>query len=147
VLARHGHEVIGIDLDGEMLRWARKKNQVNLDLSFVRGDATNLGFSDGTFDVVTISFAMHDVPREIGSKILAEVKRVLVPDGKVVIIDYNEPARNLIAKLVCLIALLYESPNFKEFVKVGVVKYLSEAGLVLIDRFTILGAVQVVSCR
>jgi demethylmenaquinone methyltransferase/2-methoxy-6-polyprenyl-1,4-benzoquinol methylase len=146
VLARVGHEVIGIDLDEEMLNWARKKNHDNLTVSFIQGDATNLEFDNGTFDCVTISFAMHDVPYEIGIKMLAEAKRVLIPSGEVIIIDYNEPDKHPIAKLLCFFARLYESPNFEKFIKIGLRRYLSDAGLTLSDRFTIHGAVQVVSC-
>lgn len=146
LLAKHGHEVVGVDLDGEMLTWARKKGQKNLNITFVQGDATKLEFNDSTFDAVTISFAMHDVPYEIGLKILAEAKRVLIPTGKIIIVDYNEPANNVIAKFLCFFAMIYESPNFKKFIKVGLEKYLKENGLFMVNRFTILGAVQVVSC-
>ena len=146
-LARQGHQVYGVDLDKEMLTWAMKKHQEKHNLTFLQGDATQLEFGDGTFDAVTISFAMHDVPFDIGKRILSEAKRVLVRGGKVIIIDYNEPGRNFAAKLLCWIALLYESPNFKEFIKIGVVKYLKDTGLKVVDRFTILGVVQVVSSK
>ena len=76
-LAKLGHEVVGIDLDKKMLAKASRKTSTKLKLSFLFGDGTKLPFKANEFDVATISFAMHDVPAEIGVKFLKEAKRVI----------------------------------------------------------------------
>lgn len=146
-LAKLGHEVTGIDLDAEMLSQAMKKTRPGQQVSFVHGDACKLTFENDHFDAVTIAFAMHDVPYEIGVKLLEESKRVLTPDGKITIIDYNEPRKNLLARILYPIAVLYESPNYTHFVRRGLGQYLTDAKLAVTRRFTIFGGVQVVSCQ
>ena len=146
-LAKIKHEVTGIDLDGDMLKQAARKTDPNLDLCFVHGDAIKLPFADHSYDAATMAFAMHDVPYEIGVLILRESRRVLAPLGEITIIDYNEPKKNLLAGVLFLVASLYESPNYSLFVKRGLDEYLQAADLVVRRRFTIFGAVQVVTCR
>ncbi len=145
-LAKLGHEVTGIDLDQNMLQQAVRKSKPGLALSFVHGDASNLPFGENSFHAATFAFAMHDVPHEIGVLLLKEARRVLAPGGLITIIDYNEPKKNFFARILYLVAILYESPNYSLFVKRGLDKYVEEAGLVVSGRFSIFGGVQVVSC-
>ena len=145
-LVKLQHEVTGIDLDGDMLKQAARKTDPNLDLCFVHGDAIKLPFADHSYDAATMAFAMHDVPYEIGVLILRESRRVLAPQGEITIIDYNEPKKNLLAGVLFLVASLYESPNYSLFVKRGLDEYLQAADMVVRRRFTIFGAVQVVTC-
>jgi ubiquinone/menaquinone biosynthesis C-methylase UbiE len=146
-LAKLGYEVTGIDLDGEMLRHLTRKIRPGLRLSFVHADALHLPFDENSFQAVTISFSMHDIPYEIALMLLKESKRVLMPNGEITIIDYNEPQKNILARMLYYVAILYESPNYKLFVKSGLDKYFSDADLVGIRRFTIFGCVQVVTCK
>ena len=146
-LAKLGHAVTGIDLDREMLNHAVKNTRPDLGISFVHADALKLPFEDNNFHAVTISFSMHDVPFEIGVMILKEAKRVLTQDGEITIIDYNEPKKNFLARILYHIAILYESPSYALFVKRGLDKYLKDSNFVLRRRFTIFGAIQVVTCR
>jgi demethylmenaquinone methyltransferase/2-methoxy-6-polyprenyl-1,4-benzoquinol methylase len=58
-------------------------------LRFVRGDAESLGFSDGSFDAVTVGFGLRNLVRpETG---LAEMRRVLRPGGKLMILEFSVP--------------------------------------------------------
>jgi ubiquinone/menaquinone biosynthesis C-methylase UbiE len=146
-LANLGYEVTGIDLDNDMLKHATKKIRPDLRLSFVHGDALHLAFEDNSFHAVTISFSMHDVPYEMGVKLLKESKRVLAPNGEITIIDYNEPKKNFLARILYHVAILYESPNYALFVKRGLDKYFDDTHLIVTRRFTIFGGVQVVKCK
>lgn len=146
-LAKLGHTVIGIDLDAEMLKQAVKKIPPGLPVSFVHGDALNLAFSTSSFEAATIAFAMHDVPFEIGVGFLQGSMRILVKGGCITIIDYNEPRRNLLARFLYFVAVMYESPNYRQFVKRGLSAYITAAGLSVTSRFTIFGGIQVVTCR
>ncbi len=59
-------------------------------LRFVQGDAEALGFPDGSFDAVTVGFGLRNLVRpEAG---LAEMRRVLRPGGKLMILEFSVPA-------------------------------------------------------
>ena len=137
-LAKLGHEVVGIDIDNKMLVKARKKISKELKLSFLTGDGTKLPFKDKEFDVETIYFAMHDVPAEIGIKILKEAKRVIKENGFIFIVDYNQ-LETFGAKILHTVAVSYESPNYKPFVKRNFNYYLQETGLKLVKKDKFLG--------
>ncbi len=56
---------------------------------FLRGDAQEIPFPDGTFDVVTISYGLRnlsDMPRGLG-----EMLRVTRPGGRIVALDFGKP--------------------------------------------------------
>lgn len=76
--------IIGLDIADKLIEFANhysKKN--NLDIKFVVGDATNLEYSDNSFDIVLFSFnGMQCIPGEQNRKnVLKEVYRVLKPGG------------------------------------------------------------------
>lgn len=141
-LAKLGHQVVGIDLDYRMLLKAHKKLSTGMNINFLHADGTKLNFHDHEFDAATISFAMHDVPQEIGIKILKEAMRVVKKDGIIFIVDYYEPLRTFGAVLLYLVARLYESPNYKQFVKNGLKPVFEYLGLHIIKKTSFLGSVQ-----
>jgi arsenite methyltransferase len=56
-------------------------------------DARHLPFPDATFDVVTSSLVIHNIPgREQRDEVLREVVRVLKPGGRVLIVDLAHTA-------------------------------------------------------
>jgi SAM-dependent methyltransferase len=74
-LAAPDRTVIGIDLSPDELRLAGERGPG----PWVRGDALNLPFQDGSFDAVTSSMGLL-VVRPL-AEVLAEVTRVLKPGG------------------------------------------------------------------
>jgi demethylmenaquinone methyltransferase/2-methoxy-6-polyprenyl-1,4-benzoquinol methylase len=81
--------IIGIDISKEMLHIAKNKVQ-KLDLNNIKlyeMNATETTFKDNTFDVILISLVLHEVPEELAEKILKEAKRLLKPEGKLLIIE------------------------------------------------------------
>lgn len=141
-MAKLGHNVTGIDLDTKMLAKAEKKLSSDMNLKFMHADGINLPFADNEFDAATISFALHDVPFEIGVKILNDITRVIKDDGFIFIIDFHVPIDNIGARILFSVAQLYESPNYKPFTKKGLEIYLKATGLILIEKSSFLGAVQ-----
>jgi demethylmenaquinone methyltransferase/2-methoxy-6-polyprenyl-1,4-benzoquinol methylase len=53
------------------------------------GDALHLPFADGTFDAVTISFALRNVVDTEGA--LRELGRVTRPGGRLVVCEFSHP--------------------------------------------------------
>lgn len=146
-LAKAGHSVIGIDLDPQMIAKAKEKLKPDLDLNFKVGDGTNLEFENESFDRAVISFAIHDVPFDIGVKLLKEAKRVIKSNGQILVIDYMEPNKSIPAKILKKIASIYESPNYHIFIENGLEKYIKEAKLKVEKKDNYLGLVQYVSIQ
>ena len=90
--AKVGIKVIGIDLDPNMLRLARKDKRQSLNsISFQLADARYLPFSDNSFDYVSVSFALHEKERMARDKIIAEMKRVVKKEGSLIFLDFQVP--------------------------------------------------------
>ena len=87
LLARTAASVVGVDISAEAVEHARAAySQANL--SFMEGSAASLPLADGSFDVV-VSFETieHLLEQE---QMLGEIKRVLRPDGVLVISSPNK---------------------------------------------------------
>lgn len=58
-------------------------------ISWIHGDALDLPFDDSSFDCVTIGYGLRNV--EDRERCLQEVRRVLRPGKRAVILDFNSP--------------------------------------------------------
>lgn len=93
LLGRGADEVVALDLSFNMLaegarRW-RTAPGSDLGLRFVNGDALALPFPDATFDAVTISFGLRNVPDPRAA--LGEFARVTRPGGRLVVCEFAAP--------------------------------------------------------
>ena len=113
---------IGYDFSHGMLRKAQEKN-INGGAIFVEGDAAALPFGDNSFDVVTCSHALYELKGESREKALREMKRVVRPDGLVLIMEHEIPRRPLIRLLFYIRMLSMGSEDAREFVKGGLEPY------------------------
>lgn len=84
--AEAGAQVVPCDFSIGMLREGKRRHP---ELPLTAGDATRLPFADGSFDAVTISFALRNV-REY-PKALAEMLRVTRPGGRIVVCEFSSP--------------------------------------------------------
>lgn len=95
--------VTGYDFSNSMLDIARRKaKKYSLEnVTFVEGDAAEMPFEDNYFDVIGISFAFRNITfKNPNTKFyLAEVLRVLKPEGKFVIVESSQP-RNKIVRAI-----------------------------------------------
>ena len=67
------------------------------EIAFVAGDATSLPFADETFDVVTISYGLRNV--QDTARALAEMHRVTVPGGRIVIAEFSTPVSRVFRRM------------------------------------------------
>lgn len=84
--------VIGVDISEGMLNVAKKKiHDRNLGhvFSVQLGDSEGLNFEDNTFDAITVAFGVRNY--ENLEKGLADMLRVLKPEGKIVILEFSKP--------------------------------------------------------
>jgi demethylmenaquinone methyltransferase / 2-methoxy-6-polyprenyl-1,4-benzoquinol methylase len=80
--------VTGIDFAGPMLAVGRPKvREAGLEdrITLLEGDATALPFADGSFDVAAVAFGLRNMPDK--RRALAEMARVVVPGGQVMVLE------------------------------------------------------------
>jgi len=81
-----GARVTGLDFAPRMLERARRKLP---SATWVEGDLLALPFAPASFDVATVGFGVRNVADLEGG--LAELRRVLVPNGRVAVLEITQP--------------------------------------------------------
>lgn len=137
--AKQGNEVLGIDLSEDMIEVAKAKNKFK-NLGFEVGDATKLSFEDNSFDVITSSFGLHEMPKSIMLKTLDEVRRALKNNGKFVIIDFYK-GKSLFFKLAYPFIKLFECKYCNDFVNLDLDNILKDYGFEMEKEEIVLGGV------
>jgi demethylmenaquinone methyltransferase / 2-methoxy-6-polyprenyl-1,4-benzoquinol methylase len=90
-----GARVIATDFCRPMLQVAAGK--VPGEISLIEGDALNLPFRDGSFEVATIAFGLRNLASvESG---LMELRRVLKPGGWVAVLEFSRPMNPVLRPL------------------------------------------------
>src|SRR5262245_25814209 len=81
MFAEYCAEAVGFDATDKFLALAQTEAERRglRNLTFQRGDAGQLSFADGTFDIVVCRAAFHHMPQP--ARTLAEMKRVAKADG------------------------------------------------------------------
>lgn len=126
--AERAGEVVGVDLNDAMLRIARHHNRFP-NVTFLWADATRLPFSDRSFDIASISFALHEMPGSVRSRVLHEMARVTKPGGSVVVVDYALPQHRLLRASALRVVKLYERDHYAEFVRLDLCRLLEAEGI------------------
>lgn len=95
-----GSQITGVDLSEGMMAVGREKvarEGLQGKISMEQGDCEKLGFPDGTFDRVSVAFGVRNFEHlELG---LREMRRVLRPDGKAVILELSIPSNPVLRTL------------------------------------------------
>lgn len=126
-LSASATKVVGIDLSSAMLDRAKKKRS-NGKVTFLQMDASSMTFEDATFDSVTISLGLHDMPPSIRAMVVEEAKRVLKKEGKLYILEYDLPKNTLLSSITSRIINLYESKYYLDFIRTDLDRYLTTFG-------------------
>ena len=86
-------KITGIDISEGMLELGRKKiTKAGLDdrIELLKGDSEAILFEDNSFDAVTVAFGVRNFENlEQG---LSEIKRVLKPGGKLIVLECTKPS-------------------------------------------------------
>ena len=86
--------IIGLDISDGMLEVGRqkiKKRTLDNRIEMVIGDSEALDFEDNSFDAITVAFGIRNF--ETLEKGLAEIYRVLKPNGTFVILETSVPIK------------------------------------------------------
>ena len=81
------HSITGIDISGQMIKFARKRRIKNICL--LKMNAEHLNFENESFDYVVISHVIAVVEKP--EKVLEEAHRVLKQNGKLIILNHFTP--------------------------------------------------------
>lgn len=94
------------------------------DYEIYHRDATATNFPDESFDIILLSFAIHEKDEIVRNNMLKEAYRILKEDGKLIITDYIFTKRSFflakwVITLIEKIAGKEHYKNFKSYNKLG----------------------------
>jgi ubiquinone/menaquinone biosynthesis C-methylase UbiE len=80
-------QLTGLDLSPEMLAVARERAaEAGRDIELREGDAHALSFADNSVDTVVCTYSLCNIPDP--GRAVAEMRRVLRPGGKLILVDH-----------------------------------------------------------
>lgn len=111
----------GMDLSTEMLKVARKGNKI---ANLLECDVQHTRLPGASFDIIIISLAVHEKPAQMQNNMLAEAKRLLAPDGQLILVDFSlDDQARMISKITATtierLAGEAHYRNFKTYVNKG----------------------------
>jgi len=113
------NEIICIDLSPHMIAVAynkiRMRNIKNISIQQI--NAMDMSFQDGEFDIVTISFGLHEMDYEMMLKVLRQMCRVLKDGGNLYIIDYDREDGWCKKLLLSMHLKIFEPRHMEQFLK------------------------------
>ena len=74
-----------------------RRENVHDALTLIRADAEEIAIRDNAFDAATIAFGIRNVPDV--SKALRDIRRILKPDGRALILEFSLPSNALFRAL------------------------------------------------
>jgi demethylmenaquinone methyltransferase/2-methoxy-6-polyprenyl-1,4-benzoquinol methylase len=133
--------IIGLDRDRKMVQYAQSKYP---SIPFICADAADIPLKNAYFKGIVISYSLHDKPPELRTKMLSEAKRLLAPEGKMILVDFELPW-NRWSRLAGIFTYLIERTagkehfrNSRQFLKQGGLRALiKQNGIVEIERYDI----------
>jgi ubiquinone/menaquinone biosynthesis C-methylase UbiE len=119
-LSEQGMDVVGVDLSPAMIEIARRLNPA---MRFEVGDMRSLPAEDGTVDAVVAFYSLIHIPREEVSYVLTEFRRVLAPDGRLLLAMHGGTgtvARSeFMGEQVPFAATLFQRDELAELIRVS----------------------------
>ena len=120
---------IGLDLSPYMLAVAKVTDEQQEISQWVHGLAEKTDFADNSFDIITIQFVLHELPRHAATAIFKEALRLLRPGGVLGIVD-NNPRSEVIQNLPPALFMLMKStePHSDDYYTFNVEEALTRLG-------------------
>jgi ubiquinone/menaquinone biosynthesis C-methylase UbiE len=110
VLAEHStQQIVGVDISEQMLAIAQQKLHTFPNVSFEIANVSALPFADQSFDVVVCANAFHYFDNPAAA--VKEMKRVLKPSGRLVILDW---CRDFLLCQICDVLLKLVDPAHQQ---------------------------------
>ncbi len=150
-LANENNRIIGVDISRDMITVAERKIRAEgiTNLSIENMNATGMSFEDGEFDVVMVSFGLHEMSYDLMREVLAEMSRVLKSEGSLFIIDYERASSHVMNLCFSLYLRIFEPPHMSEFLDYDWRKILREVGCMVssTENYRFSKLITAVKCR
>lgn len=104
----HPVHTAGLDLSPYMLAVAKTCDTHHEISDWIHARAEATGLSPASFDLVTLQFVTHELPRQAALDIFREARRLLRPGGAIAIVD-NNPRSPVIQNLPPVLFTLMKS--------------------------------------
>lgn len=120
LLSKHGFRNLHcLDISDSMLEIAKRSNS---SIKIYNEDAIKTSFDDASFDVVIISFAIHEKDRNTQQALIDEAYRIIKKDGLMLVVDYvfdNKTTKfgRIIISIIERIAGGEHYINFKSYIQ------------------------------
>ena len=119
-----GIKIVGMDISEKCIELARNYNP---DMKFECADIVNMPFDDNTFEGLISYYSIINTPKIYIPKIFSEFRRVLKPDGFLLVAVKAGTTEGYIDNLLGIKARNY----FSLFTKEEIVVYFSQAGFLI----------------
>ena len=121
----------GFDLSPYMLAIAQQRDTDSEIAAWIHGRAETTGFATESFDLVTLQFVLHELPRSATAEIFQEIYRILRPGGTCAIVD-NNPYSKVIQSLPPVLFTLMKStePWTDDYYTFNVEEALTNTGFI-----------------
>ncbi len=114
LLKIHSHyptlQLIGVDIDPEILAVARQKLKTLTEISLLEDSAVSLPFKHNQFDIITSTLAFHHLTTEERKQAFQEAYRVLKQGGTFWLYEFANPV-NRPARILASFIKLFEDIN------------------------------------
>jgi ubiquinone/menaquinone biosynthesis C-methylase UbiE len=144
ILAGMGHRVTAVDISPLMIKRAEREAH-GLAVDFLVGDAADLPFPDGSFDLIIAGRGLHGMPPAVRDTVVAEIRRVCA--GHALFMEPKRPA-GVFGKAVMGIFERLEGgyEHYREFIALDFSTYLNGRGFSARDLMVTRGE-HVILCR
>ena len=120
LLSKHGFRNLScLDISDSMLKIAKRGNS---SIKIYKEDATKTNFDNAWFDIVILSFAIHEKDRNTQQALINEAHRIIKKDGFMLVVDYmfdNKTTKfgQILIRLIERIAGGEHDRNFKNYIQ------------------------------
>ncbi|MDB9458571.1 class I SAM-dependent methyltransferase [Dolichospermum circinale] len=123
-------KITGLDLSPYFLAVANYRSQEHqTQINWVHAQAESTGFTDATFDLVSIFLMCHELPQSATYRIFTEARRILRPGGHLAIMDINPKAENYKKMPPYILTLLKSTePYLDEYFSLDIEQALIKTG-------------------
>jgi len=139
--AGHNARFVGLDINEEMIKKARKKCREFPKAEFINMRIEKSIPYESEFDIAFISFVLHGFEDYDRIKIIKNVKRALKPGGKFYVFDYAEFNVDQSPFYVKFFIRKLECPLAEEFINLNLKRFLSNFGFTNFKEWTFAGKV------